>query len=258
LAKPQKILLQGIRMTKSSSSKLISAAIFAMMMGLLLVGGCKGPVYPNCTQDSQCKVGPNGEELSGVCVMGKCEECAVNSDCKAGSQCVNNVCMKQCAADGECGAGSHCEEGLCHKNCDAMNACGAGRSCDNGRCVTPKATSSSSADHACSTSATVHFEFDKFDIKSNDNSALDQLGMCLRQQADVKVVVEGNTDERGSTEYNIALGNKRADSVRKYLTNSGVSNDRMKTVSFGKEKPVDRGHSEEAWAKNRRSDIKPQ
>lgn len=229
--------------------------VFAMTLGLLLLSGCpKAPTYPNCTKDSQCKVGPNGEKLNGVCVMGKCEECAVNSDCSDGMQCVNNVCMMPCTGDSQCGAGKHCEAGFCRKNCDATNACGSGQSCVEGKCVTAAEKTAKS----CSTSATVYFDFDKFDIKAGDNAVLEKLGMCLRQEADVKIVVEGNCDERGSSEYNMALGNRRAEAVRKYLTSSGVSNDRIKTVSFGEEKPVDKGHDEAAWAKNRRSDIKPQ
>ncbi|MEN6624337.1 MAG: OmpA family protein [Smithella sp.] len=66
------------------------------------------------------------------------------------------------------------------------------------------------------------------------------------------IVVEGNCDERGTAEYNMALGQKRAQEAKKYLVNLGVKGSAIKTVSYGKEKPVDPGHDEEAWAKNRR------
>jgi peptidoglycan-associated lipoprotein len=79
--------------------------------------------------------------------------------------------------------------------------------------------------------------------------------MCLRKDHNVNVAIEGHTDERGSTEYNLALGQKRADAVRKYLSNNGVAKDRIKTTSYGKERPVDPAHNEEAWAKNRRGEI---
>jgi peptidoglycan-associated lipoprotein len=239
-------------MTKIFSKKLISVAIFALATSLLLVSGCKKPVYPNCSDDSQCKVGPNGEAMSGVCVMGKCEECAVNTDCQNGMQCVSNVCMMPCTGDAECGDGKHCQGGFCRKNCDATNACGGGLHCLDGRCV------SGEGERSCSTSGTVHFDFNKYDIKGEDDSTLNEIGMCLKKETDVKIVVEGNCDERGSSEYNMALGNRRAAAVRDYLTNNGISSDRIKTVSYGKENPVDQGHSEEAWAKNRRSDVKPQ
>jgi peptidoglycan-associated lipoprotein len=162
---------------------------------------------------------------------------------------------KACAADADCGAGYHCENGICHANCDAANPCGAGSNCVGGRCTVVE---EKPIEKACSTSGTIHFDFDKYDIKSGDDSILDDLGMCLNKDASVKIVVEGNCDERGSSEYNMALGNRRADAVKSYLSNKGVSADRVKTVSFGKEQPVDTGHNEEAWAKNRRADVKPQ
>lgn len=161
---------------------------------------------------------------------------------------------KACAADADCGAGYHCENGVCHVNCDASNPCGAGKDCVEGHCQ----MNEKPAESACSTSGTIHFDFDKYDIKSGDDSTLNDLGMCLTKDPSVKIVIEGNCDERGSSEYNMALGNRRADAVKGYLTNKGVSADRIKTVSFGKENPVDKGHNEEAWAANRRADVKPQ
>lgn len=226
--------------------------LFAFTVGLLLVSACKKPVYPNCDSDSQCKVGPNGEALSGVCVQGKCEECAVNSDCQSGMQCVNNMCLSPCSGDTDCGAGKHCEGGFCRKDCDSMNACGAGMDCVDGRCVSGK------GDRGCTTSGTTHFDFDRFDVKADDEALLNDIGMCMKKEADLNIVVEGHCDDRGSTEYNITLGNRRADAVRKYFGNLGISSDRIKTISYGEEKPVDPEQNEAAWAKNRRAEIKPQ
>ena len=77
----------------------------------------------------------------------------------------------------------------------------------------------------------------------------------LRTHPGVKVVVEGNADERGSAEYNVALGQRRADGVSKIMALLGIPQDRIETVSFGKEKPKVDGHNENAWSENRRSDI---
>jgi peptidoglycan-associated lipoprotein len=72
---------------------------------------------------------------------------------------------------------------------------------------------------------------------------------------DIKVKIEGNCDERGTTEYNLALGDRRAKAAMDYLTAQGVDAARLTTISYGKEKPVDAGHNEEAWAKNRRDEF---
>jgi len=70
-----------------------------------------------------------------------------------------------------------------------------------------------------------------------------------------KITIEGQCDERGTEEYNIALGERRANSAKRYLINLGVSTDQLSTISYGEERPADPGHSEEAWAKNRRSEF---
>jgi peptidoglycan-associated lipoprotein len=98
----------------------------------------------------------------------------------------------------------------------------------------------------------IHFDFDKSLIKDGDKPTLQKIAEYLKQHPRSKIRIEGNCDERGTAEYNMALGERRADSARKYLINLGVPAGKILTVSFGKEKPVDPGHSEDAWAKNRR------
>ncbi len=100
--------------------------------------------------------------------------------------------------------------------------------------------------------ADVRFDFDKYDIKPEAREALKKLGDYLKANKAAKVLIEGNCDERGTAEYNLALGEKRAASAGKYLVSLGVDKRRIKTVSYGKERPLDPGHNEEAWAKNRR------
>ncbi len=100
------------------------------------------------------------------------------------------------------------------------------------------------------------FEFDSYTIKPEFFPKLDEMASALKNQRNVNIVVEGNCDERGTVEYNLALGQKRAEAVKSYLVKMGVDSTRIRTVSFGKEVPVDPGHTEEAWAKNRRAHIK--
>ncbi|MDX3774934.1 peptidoglycan-associated lipoprotein Pal [Chromatiaceae bacterium AAb-1] len=100
---------------------------------------------------------------------------------------------------------------------------------------------------------TVYFDFDKATIRPEFVEVLEAHGAFLRANPSVRVTVEGHTDERGTPEYNIALGERRAQSVVQYLQNLGVSAGQISNVSYGEEKPVDRGNSEAAFAKNRRA-----
>jgi peptidoglycan-associated lipoprotein len=101
----------------------------------------------------------------------------------------------------------------------------------------------------------VYFEFDRYEIRPEDASTLKETAAILGKNPRMKVQVEGHTDERGTIEYNLALGERRANSVRNYLISLGVPKDRISTISYGKERPLDAGHTEEAWAKNRRAHI---
>jgi peptidoglycan-associated lipoprotein len=102
---------------------------------------------------------------------------------------------------------------------------------------------------------TIHFPFDSFDMDSTAKSTASANADILKAKPSVKVQIEGHCDERGGIQYNIALGEKRANAVKKYLEDLGVAGDRISTISYGKEKPIDPGHTEEAWAKNRRANF---
>lgn len=99
----------------------------------------------------------------------------------------------------------------------------------------------------------IHFDFDKYNIHPGDEGVLNENAALLKKYPKVKVQVEGDCDERGTIEYNLALGERRANATKKYLVSLGVSADRISTISYGKERPLDPGHDEEAWAKNRRA-----
>jgi peptidoglycan-associated lipoprotein len=98
----------------------------------------------------------------------------------------------------------------------------------------------------------IHFDFDKYDIRSGDAEILKGNAALLMKHPTVKIQIEGHCDERGTIEYNLALGERRANSAKKYLISLGMPADRISTISYGKEKPLDQGHNEEAWRKNRR------
>jgi peptidoglycan-associated lipoprotein len=101
----------------------------------------------------------------------------------------------------------------------------------------------------------IYFDFDKYDLRSGDREILNLNAVVLKDNPTVKIRIEGNCDERGTVEYNLALGERRASAARDYLINLGVDADRVSIISYGKEKPQYTGHNEESWSKNRRDDF---
>ena len=101
----------------------------------------------------------------------------------------------------------------------------------------------------------VHFDYDSSKLTGNAKEILNNNGQYLKENSNLDIVIEGHCDDRGSTEYNLALGERRANSVRNYLANLGISRNRMRTVSYGEEKPIARGNNEKAWAQNRRAEF---
>ena len=101
----------------------------------------------------------------------------------------------------------------------------------------------------------IHFDFDKYDVRPVDEAVLKENAVFLKNNPNLKVQIEGHCDERGTAEYNLALGERRANNTKKYLVFLGIPSDRISTISFGKERPLDKGHHEEAWARNRRAHI---
>lgn len=104
----------------------------------------------------------------------------------------------------------------------------------------------------------IHFAFDKYDLDTEARQALQNNALYMEQNPDTQIILEGHCDERGSDEYNLALGEKRARAAAEYLINLGVANERVRTISYGEEKPLNPASNEEAWALNRRAEFKPQ
>lgn len=101
----------------------------------------------------------------------------------------------------------------------------------------------------------IHFDFNKSDIRADDQAVLDYKAKILQANSALTIRINGFADERGSDEYNLALGMRRAASAKRYLVNKGVAENRVETFSYGEAQPVDPGHNEEAWAKNRRDEF---
>ena len=98
----------------------------------------------------------------------------------------------------------------------------------------------------------IYFEFDKSDLLPESQEVLRRKAEFLKDSPDVMVIIEGHCDERGTNEYNLALGDRRASSAKAFLVNLGIAGSRLTCISYGEERPADPGHNEAAWAKNRR------
>jgi len=103
--------------------------------------------------------------------------------------------------------------------------------------------------------AMIHFDLDKSNIRSDDMGALDQKVAILQANPELRIRIAGHCDERGSDEYNLALGNRRAQSAKQYLVSHGIDASRIETQSWGEEKPLVDGHDESAWSQNRRDEF---
>ena len=134
-------------------------------------------------------------------------------------------------------------------SCSRDLDCPDGQLCLDGKCV------DISSNLAACTSIRVHFAFNQSDIDSAERDDLERAARCLKADHALHIAIQGNADERGTEEYNMALGDRRAHAVADYLRSLGASEQQMKTVSFGKERPLCTDHDEACWAQNRRADL---
>ena len=137
------------------------------------------------------------------------------------------------------------------RTCSSDLDCGERQLCIRSQCVdiTPGLAECSNV--------RIHFDFNQADIHPDETAKLQRMGRCLKADHALHVTIEGNADERGTEEWNLALGDKRATSVESYLEQLGVSKAQLKTVSYGKDRPLCTQHNEECWAKNRQAALKP-
>jgi peptidoglycan-associated lipoprotein len=108
---------------------------------------------------------------------------------------------------------------------------------------------------AADLAAMINFDYDQAAIRQNDQGTLDRKASILGANPNVKIQISGHADERGSDEYNLALGNRRAAAAKRYLENKGIDASRMDVVSYGEERPLNQGHDEAAYAQNRRDEF---
>jgi peptidoglycan-associated lipoprotein len=235
------------------------AILLSLPVLALALTGC-----PSKPKSGECKTSEDCADQEGfgkVCVEGRCQECAQDTDCKAGFVCRQNRCLPrpECEKDADC-PGGRCEAGRCaapapRAECTLDADCGEGKACEAGTCVTRQAA----AMPGCPVDGryeSVHFDFDRANIRPEDGSVLAKDAECIKQQKPRRVVVEGNCDERGTVEYNLHLGQRRAAATKKYLVNLGIPANSIKTLSYGKERPSCTESSEDCWARNRRADVR--
>jgi peptidoglycan-associated lipoprotein len=236
---------------------------------ILLVPGCK-PKNGDCDTTDDCK--EQDDYKNDVCVNKHCQECGADSDCKAGFTCQANKCTPkpECASSADCGSGRICQDQKCVPGCTKDADCSGGK-CVSGQC---KAAGTCTTDGDCTGGQTcqagycsapqqaaacqlqrVNFDFNESKLTSSGEATLQEDAQCIKTRNIGHVTLEGNADERGTEEYNLHLGERRAESAKKYLEKLGVEGRKLKTISYGKERPVNPGHDEAAWAENRRTDV---
>lgn len=247
---------------------------FALALGVAscaaLFGACP-PTYPKCNSDTQCS------DQKEVCVQGQCQQCATDAHCQQGfvcqatrcvpkpectdnaacgagrscqaGKCVDNAADAPCAADADCAAGGRCKNNRCLPQgaCTEAADCGEGRGCEAGRCVAATETPTS-----CELSP-VRFAFNEYSLGAEAQAQLKGVADCL-QKAGRPLTLEGHADERGTEEYNLQLSNRRAEAVRRYLSSLGIKD--LRAVGFGETQPANPGQTEEAFAENRRVELR--
>lgn len=236
--------MEGALTQRFTTQLFICAALAAAL------AGCP-PTYPKCDKDDQCK------EHGEVCVQGQCKECSTDSHCKAGFVCDANRCVPkpECKDDGACGPNKKCKGGKCAEatsskepgTCSVNEDCASGEECKSGKCI-------SKAGGTCSWEP-IRFEFNEAKLSDSARTVLNNLADCIKKQ-NVKLTLEGYADERGTEEFNLQLSNRRAASVKRYLMDLGVKDSDLETVGFGENRPAVNASNEEAWAANRRVELK--
>lgn len=230
-------------------------AAFAMVAGLALASCGDKPKAPGCKSDKDCKDGQH-------CSENKCVECTTDAHCGAGKQCSANACVvkpectkdddcadgkvcqagkcKACAADAECGPGGTCEAGACKRppKCEKDEHCADDEDCINGYCL--RAGASTSGDGACPL-ATVYFGFDDATVQASERDRLDGNVQCIEKTPGKAVYLVGHTDTAGTEEYNIALSERRAQSVADFMSRLGTDPARLQIVPKGETEPTGLG-----------------
>lgn len=244
----------------------------AAMSGIgLLAAGC-GPTYPKCENDDHCS--DKGE----YCLNGMCQQCRDSSHCDEGFVCNAGQCARPegyCDDSTPCPGNQKCRDNRCGAECMDNSECGAGQICKMNACVAKPECGEGADNPTCPEGQEcmdgrcqvqivqcgggvepVLYNFNQSDIRRDQRGKLDKLAECLQQPNTAAVTLVGHCDERGTEEYNLALGERRAESAKRYLGNKGVDASKVSTNTRGEAEPVDDGHNERAWKKNRRTEYR--
>jgi peptidoglycan-associated lipoprotein len=214
--------------------KNFSGALLILSFGLLLTSGCaKDQVKPD-------------EGIAGTKAAPAAQETQAASQQKAAAA------DQQAAAERAAAEKAAAERAAAEKA--AAERAAAERAAAE-RAAAEKAAAQQQLEDAARNLKTIHFDFDQYVLRQQDRDILYNNAEFLLKKYKGKVKLEGHCDERGSDEYNLALGENRAKAAVNYLLTLGVPAEQLSIISYGKERPVDPGHTEEAWAKNRRVDF---
>jgi peptidoglycan-associated lipoprotein len=203
-----------------------SAALAAVVWG----AGC-GPDYPKCDTDTDCHTGE-------FCVNGLCQQCRGDQDCPAGQSCTSGACQAiagYCTSSADCGPGEECRNNQCVARGPAASAPPPPAPISGGCTLDP-----------------VYFGFDESTLDDPARDKLSQAASCIKSRGLKAVHVTGLTDPRGTEEYNLALGDRRAQSAKKYLESLGVDSS-LTASSMGEELAT--GSDESSWSRDRRVDF---
>jgi len=244
---------------------------FALAGAFAFMLGC-GPKYPNCDNDEHCK------EHNEVCVDNLCKQCRDDGQCNSADPCgacLGNNCGRRpgcCTSDADCPPPGGCwpvagkPYGQCGAQCGPGKACPPGMVCNaQGECVeggecspaVPCPPGKVCKDGRCvggCTGQTVYFDYNESRIRLDQQSTMSANADCIKSHGS-NVRVEGHCDERGTEEYNMALGESRANRSKAYLVNLGVSGGSLRTISYGEEKPTCTSSNEGCWSQNRRAEF---
>jgi peptidoglycan-associated lipoprotein len=255
--------------TTQRSNAIVLIAMVLSTLALLFSGCSKS--YPDCDDDSTCR------SRQEVCVDGRCRQCKVDAHCEkvdACMTCQGNECVRSpgcCKSDLDCPAGKCWKSagdvtGRCGGVCQDDSHCPSGQRCANGGCVPADECSASRpcpsgqkciggrCEAACE-AAPILFDYAESAVRLDMESVVRANANCIKESA-LNVGIEGHCDERGSDEYNLALGERRANAVSKQYKALGVPAAQMrKNLSYGEEKPVCEEENEGCWQRNRRAET---
>jgi peptidoglycan-associated lipoprotein len=222
---------------------------FCCMAFVLVLGACNPPKYPACENDDHCK------DKKEFCVNKLCQQCRDSKDCKPGESCKAGRCEPNktaCTDDTQCPDGQSCIDGFC-KPCVDDGQCGPGGKCNGGKCARASSEIDPNGNTPPPTQCTcdvIYFDFNESNLSNEATSGIEKNAECMKKVGTRAVGLAGYTDPRGTEEYNLALSDKRAQSVKDRMVRLGVDAGRLRIVPKGETEAM--GADERGWAKDRK------